>query len=57
MEVEELLTCQQVSEALGVSVNTVWRWIRDGKLPAKKLGGKLYRIYKADLEKFLAEAG
>jgi excisionase family DNA binding protein len=55
MEVEELLTCQQVSEALGVSVNTVWRWIRDGKLPAKKLGRKLYRIYKADLEKFLAE--
>lgn len=38
------LTAIEVSEALGVSVPTIWRWAREGVLPAPvKLGPKVSR--------------
>jgi excisionase family DNA binding protein len=37
-----------------VSDQTVWRWIKSGKLPALSLGGKAgYRIRPDDLDRFL----
>lgn len=35
-----LMTVQDVAEALGVSVPTVRRWIRDGELDAVRLGSR-----------------
>lgn len=49
---EELLSPEQVGERLGVSVYTVRRWIKDGRLRAFK-PGKEYRIQVRDLEEFL----
>lgn len=37
---------------LGVSIECLKRWSRDGKLPAFKVG-KLWRINKADLINFI----
>jgi excisionase family DNA binding protein len=48
----ELLLLQEAADRLGVSVYTVRRWIKEGKLRAFK-PGKEYRIREADLEEFL----
>ncbi|HXF81319.1 MAG TPA: helix-turn-helix domain-containing protein [bacterium] len=48
----ELLTVEQVAAYLQLNRLTVYRYIREGRLPAIKLG-KAYRIRKADVEAFL----
>ena len=49
---ETYYTVPEVAETLKVSHMTVYRWIKDGKLAAYKLGGE-FRITKRDLERFL----
>lgn len=44
----------QAAALLGVSRMTIWRWIRDGRLPAAKLGHRTTRIRRADIEHLLA---
>jgi excisionase family DNA binding protein len=48
---EELLSPEEVGERLGVSVYTVRRWIKEGKLRAFR-PGKEYRVRMGDLEEF-----
>jgi excisionase family DNA binding protein len=45
----KLLTPEQVARRLNVSKQTVWRWIRAGRLRATRLGGRTYRISETDL--------
>lgn len=47
----EYYTPAQVAERYQVKVNTVWEWIRKGKLNALDMGGS-YRISISDIEKF-----
>ena len=47
-----LFTVAEVAEAMRVSNMTVYRLIRSGELPALRVG-KGYRIFEADLERFL----
>jgi excisionase family DNA binding protein len=49
---EEFLSPEEVGDRLGVSVYTVRRWIKTGRLRAFK-PGKEYRIQESDLEEFL----
>jgi len=45
-----------VAVILQVSLQTVRRWIRDGKLPAIKIGGensRIWRIHRDDLDAFV----
>jgi excisionase family DNA binding protein len=49
---ETYYTVPEVAETLKVSHMTVYRWIKDGKLVAYKLGGE-FRITERDLEQFL----
>jgi excisionase family DNA binding protein len=49
---DELLSLQEAADRLGVSVYTVRRWIKDGKLRAFK-PGKEYRVREPDFEEFL----
>ncbi len=46
------LTPRDVSSLLQVSVYTVRRWIKEGELPAYKVG-RLWRIDKVDLDQWL----
>lgn len=48
-ELEPLLTPAQAATQLAVNRATVYRWIATGKLPAVKMGTKIYRIRPADL--------
>lgn len=47
----ERYTVEQVAELLGLHVKTVRNYVREGRLPAVRIG-KRYRIAKEDLEAF-----
>ena len=48
---EKLYTCENVAERYSVKIDTVYRWIRQGKLKAFRIG-RIYRIYESDLADF-----
>jgi excisionase family DNA binding protein len=54
MQNENLLTTKQVSERLQLKIQTVQKYIRQGKLNAI-LFGKAYRVSEMDLMKFITE--
>jgi excisionase family DNA binding protein len=54
-EEEPFLTPQEVSDLLQVSVQTVRRWIKDEELPAYKVGPRMWRIRKVDLDLWLEQ--
>jgi putative molybdopterin biosynthesis protein len=49
---QSFLTPQEVSGLLRVSVYTVRRWIKEGSLPAYKVG-RGWRISEADIDEWL----
>jgi putative molybdopterin biosynthesis protein len=49
---DAFLTPEEVSDLLQVSVYTIRRWIKQGELPAYKVG-RLWRIDKTDLNDWL----
>ncbi|MDR7484831.1 MAG: helix-turn-helix domain-containing protein [Armatimonadota bacterium] len=48
----EILTVEQAAEVLQVHKITIYRYIREGRLPAVRLG-KMYRLFSRDVEAFL----
>ena len=46
-----MLTTRQVADQLGVHLQTVRKWIKQGKLPASNL--KPYLIWNKDLNAFI----
>ncbi|MDR1631235.1 MAG: helix-turn-helix domain-containing protein [Oscillospiraceae bacterium] len=48
---EQLMTCKDVAVRYHVKIETVWTWIREGKLKAAKFG-RIYRIRPEDLKYF-----
>jgi excisionase family DNA binding protein len=52
----ELLTVEAVAKQLGVHVQTVRGWIKEGDLEALRFGGRTgYKIEAEDLRQFLAD--
>jgi excisionase family DNA binding protein len=49
-----LLTARAVAELLGVSTETVLRWVRRGELTAIRLPGGALRFHEAALNEWLA---
>jgi excisionase family DNA binding protein len=47
-------TLQDVAERFGVHYQTVYRWVRSGRLPASKIAGA-YRVEDEDLQAFELE--
>ena len=47
-----LLNVTQVAAMMGVSDRTIWRRIREGALPAVRLGGRVL-VKREDLEAFV----
>lgn len=48
-----LLTPDQISKKLSVSVFTVYRWIKANKLKAIKITPRVFRIDEKDLNNFI----
>lgn len=49
----ELLSVPEVSGKAKAHENTVRGWIRSGQLPAVKIGPRMIRVRRSDLEEFL----
>lgn len=48
----EVMTVDQVAAYLQLNRLTVYRYVREGKIPAARIG-KVYRILRADVDRFL----
>ena len=48
-QVPDLVSVAEAAEMLDVHENTVKQWIRDGKLPASKHGGRNWKINRSDV--------
>ncbi len=48
----QIYTTDQAAEVLQINSQTLRKWIREGKLPASKLGSD-YRITGEDIKSFL----
>ncbi|MCX5719986.1 MAG: helix-turn-helix domain-containing protein [Nitrospirae bacterium] len=49
---ERLLTIDEVAEFLHVNPMTVYVWVKDGKIPAFKIG-KVWRFRKSEIDNWL----
>ena len=54
---KDLLTTGQAAKLVGVTPDTVLKWIKKGKLPATRTPGGHYRIALPDLEPSMADFG
>lgn len=50
-----LYTAKMVADKFGVSVTTVWEWIRKGKLKAVKINSRNIRISEQAIADFIEE--
>lgn len=50
-----MLGTTQIAERLGVSVATVKRWLKDGKIPSAKFG-RDYKVTEEDLQNFINQS-
>lgn len=48
----EIMTIPEVAEYMGISLKTAFRFAKDKKIPAKKVGGRWF-VSRAALRKFL----
>lgn len=49
---ERYVTVKEVAAYYGVKPQTVWKWIREGKIPAYRIGkGRNYRLKLSELPK------
>lgn len=54
VNMEKLLSIEDVAEILGLEYKSIYRLIRSGELPAARIG-RVYRVSKADLAAFLEQ--
>ena len=47
---EDQLELQEAADALGVHYQTAYKWVRNGRLPARLVGGR-YRVKRDDLDR------
>lgn len=52
---EKLLSTSEIAEILRVHQRTIQRWISSNRLKATKVGPKILRVRKQDLDKFLED--
>lgn len=51
---EQMLRLDEVADQLGVNIETVRRWVRNGEIEVIDLGGKAgYRVTETALDRFL----
>ena len=57
VDASDYYSISRTAALLGVSRVTIWRWIRDGRLPVTRLGHRTVHVQRDDLERFIAEGG
>lgn len=57
-KIKDILTVKEAAKVLKKHPGTIRRWIREKKLPAKKLSGKygIYLIFRNDILEFMIQS-
>jgi excisionase family DNA binding protein len=53
-DLEESLSVSEIAQYLGVSIKTVYRWLRNGRLPARRAGW-FWLVRREDLRRWMSE--
>lgn len=53
---ERWLSVVEIAEHLGVSKETIYRWLEKGKIPAHRVG-KLWKFKVTDVDKWITAGG
>lgn len=54
---DELITAQDLADSLSLSVDTIWRYTREKRIPCVEIGNRQYRYNKLKVIKALSESG
>lgn len=54
-EYPDILTPQEAMEILGIGKNLFYRLLKDGTIPAKRIGNKMWRITKENLKNYISQ--
>lgn len=53
---ERWASVEEVSKHLNVSKKTIYNWLSKGKIPAKKLGNKVWRFKISQIDRWVEES-
>lgn len=53
--VGQMLSIPQAAEMMGVSQDALRRWIREGLIPARRIGKRMLRVNKSDLARLVTD--
>lgn len=48
------MTASEAANELKISVNTLLKWVKEGRVPAVRIGGRKYLFSRVELEKLMA---
>lgn len=51
---DRFLRLPQVAEALGCGKSTVWKWVKDGRIPEPKKMGRITVWRESEIQKIIA---
>ena len=54
-EYPDILTPYEAMEILGIGRNLFYKLLQDGTIPAKRVGGKVWRIAKKEIIRYISE--
>ena len=52
MTVEKWLSVEEISQHIGVSKETIYRWLEKGKIPSHRLG-KLWKFRASEIDQWI----
>jgi excisionase family DNA binding protein len=57
IDLDDTVTAPECARLLGVHLTTVYRWVRTGVMPARRVGLRRLVIRRADLAAMIGPAG
>jgi excisionase family DNA binding protein len=52
---DDILTLKELSDYLRISMSTIYKFVREGKIPAQKIG-RQWRFNKPAIDRWLAQS-
>jgi excisionase family DNA binding protein len=52
---ENYISLDEAAEYLGVKTSTVRAWIKSNNMPAHKIGGKLWKFKRSEIDKWVQD--
>jgi len=53
--VAQMLSIPEAAELIGVSQDALRRWVREGLIPARRVGKRMLRVNKSDLARLVTD--